>query len=52
MREYYSCALVAGIQLSEARHLEPGWILDMFKLQLEYDARLLGVRPLRRAGLL
>ena len=51
-REYYGFALIAGMSLSEARHTMPGWILDMYKLRLEYDARLMGVRQLRRTGLL
>lgn len=51
-REYYSFALIAGMSLSEARHTQPGWILDLYKLRLEYDARLMGVRRMKRTGLL
>lgn len=51
-REYYSCALIAGIGLSEARHTMPGWILDMYKLRIEYDARMMGAKIMRRTGLL
>lgn len=51
-REYYSCALIAGLGLSEARHMTPGWILDLYKLRIEYDARMMGMKMLRRTGLL
>ena len=51
-REYYSCALIAGIGFSEARHTLPGWILDLYKLRIEYDARMMGAKMLRRTGLL
>jgi len=47
VREYYSCALIAGIPVSEARRMEPGFIMDMFKLRAEYDARLAGARGVR-----
>ena len=49
-REYYGFALIAGIQLSEARHLTPGWVLDMYKLRVEHDARMMGIKRLRRTG--
>lgn len=52
VREYYGFALIAGISLSEARHLWPGWILDMYKLRAEHDARMMGIKRLRRTGLL
>lgn len=51
-REYYSCALIAGVSFSEARHMLPGWILDLYKLRAEYDARLMGVKIARRTGLI
>lgn len=51
-REYYGFALVAGITVTEARHLTPGWVLDMYKLRAEYDARMMGFKRLRRTGLL
>ena len=51
-REYYSCALIAGVSFTEARHMLPGWILDLYKLRAEYDARLMGAKIARRTGLI
>lgn len=51
-REYYGQALIAGISVSEARHMLPGFIMDMFKQRAEYDARMTGAKVARRAGLL
>ena len=39
-REYYGYALVAGISIHEARRLQPGWIIDMYKIRADYDARM------------
>ncbi|MBR1821139.1 MAG: hypothetical protein IJ769_05900 [Clostridia bacterium] len=50
-REYYARALIAGISVSEARHLLPGWILDMYKQRAEYDARIAVAKLARHVGL-
>ena len=50
-REYYGQALIAGISVSEARHMLPGFIMDMFKQRAEYDARMAGAKVARRTGL-
>lgn len=50
-REYYGYALIAGISVSEARHMLPGFIMDMYKLRAEHDARLAGATIARRIGL-
>ena len=50
-REFYSCALIAGVSFTEARHMLPGLILDLYKLRLEYDARMAGAKIARRTGL-
>lgn len=42
VREYYGCALIAGIPVHEARRMTPGFIMDMFKLRAEYDVKLAG----------
>jgi hypothetical protein len=52
VREYYGYGLIAGISVTEARHMLPGWILDCYKLRAEYDARLMGAKIQRRMGLL
>lgn len=39
-REFYGYALVAGISINEARRLQPGWIIDMYKIRADYDARM------------
>ena len=43
MREYYAYALIAGISISEARRLTPGWIRDMYKIRLDYDIKTNGL---------
>ena len=39
-REFYGYALIAGISITEARRLQPGWIIDMYRLRADYDARM------------
>lgn len=39
-REYYAYALIAGISVSEAKHLQPGWIADMYFIKMDYDSRM------------
>lgn len=51
-REYYGQALIAGISVSEARHLLPGFIMDMYKLRAEYDARMASAKIAKRTGLI
>ena len=43
MREYYAYALIAGISVTEARRLTPGWIRDMYKIRLDYDIKTSGL---------
>ena len=43
-REYYGYALIAGIQVSEARHMLPGFVVDMVRIRVKYDGRLAGIR--------
>ena len=51
-REYYGQALIAGISVSEARRMLPGFIMDMYLQRAKYDARLAGVNIPRRMGLI
>lgn len=39
-REFYAYALIAGISIKEARRLQPGWIMDMYKIRMDYDLRM------------
>ena len=39
-RELYAYALLAGSSLKEARRLQPGWIMDMYKIRMDYDLRM------------
>lgn len=39
-REYYGYALIAGIPVKEARRMTPGWIMDMYKIRMDYDMRV------------
>lgn len=43
-REYYAYALIAGIAVSEARHMLPGFIFDMVKIRVKYDKKLAGFK--------
>lgn len=52
MREYYGYALIAGLSFTEARHTKPGWIIDLYKMRIEYDIKLAGGRIARRTGLI
>ena len=40
VREYYGYALIAGIPIPEARRMQPGWIIDMYKIRVDYDMRM------------
>ena len=51
-REYYGYALIAGIGVGEARRMLPGFIMDMYKLRAEYDARLAGAQIARKNALM
>lgn len=51
MREYYGYALVAGISVDAARHMFPGFIQDMYKIRADYDARMMGIKSVKRTGL-
>ena len=39
-RAYYGYALIAGIPVKEARRMTPGWIMDMYKIRMDYDMRI------------
>jgi len=52
VREYYAFALIAGIGVSEARRMLPGFIMDMFKIRTEYDVRVNGGKIEKRKALL
>ena len=55
-REYYGYALIAGISITEARRLTPGWIRDMYKIRFDYDIKTNGLmgggkkKPEQRGG--
>lgn len=38
IREYYGYALIAGIGIETARHLTPGFILDMYRIRAKHDS--------------
>lgn len=46
--EYYGYALIAGIQRDAAEDMLLGYILDMYMIRLEYDARLAGANMDRK----
>jgi hypothetical protein len=35
--------LIAGISITEARRMTPGWIQDMYKIRLDYDIKTNGL---------
>ena len=39
-REFYAYALIAGIPVKDARRMTPGWIMDMYKIRMDYDLRM------------
>ena len=39
-REFYGYALVAGLTFTEARRMQPGWIMDLFRIRADYDSRM------------
>ena len=49
--EFYGYALIAGIQREQAEGMLPGYILDMYKMRFEYDAKLASISsPARLLG--
>lgn len=48
VREYYGYALVAGIPYQEARHMTPGWIMDMYMIRRKHDMMVNGWRKRKR----
>ena len=46
--EYYGFALIAGIRRDEAEDMLLGYVLDMYTIRLEYDAKLAGARMERK----
>ena len=47
VREYYGYALIAGISNSEAKHMTPGWIMDMYNIRCKHELRIRGRRRRR-----
>lgn len=37
VREYYGCALIAGIAVEDARRMIPGFVMDMYRIREKYD---------------
>ena len=48
--EYYAYALIAGISNREARRMTPGWIMDMYKIRIDYDMRVNLGKGIRKMG--
>ena len=51
-REYYGYAMIAGLSFSEARHTKPGWVIDLYKMRIEYDVMIASGATMRRMGLM
>ena len=51
MREYLAYALIVGIGLEEARHLMPGFIMDMYVIRAKHDVRVNWGNAKRKLGL-
>lgn len=43
MREYYAYALIAGISISDAKRLTPGFVQDMYTIRVKYDQKMNGL---------
>ena len=39
-REYYGYAMIAGLSFTEARRTQPGWIMDLYRIRVDYDSRI------------
>ncbi len=48
MREFFAYALIAGISVEEARHMEPGFLMDMYLIRAKYDAQMAGAKLPRK----
>ena len=44
IREFYGCALIAGIGHEEAEDMLIGYIMDMYMIRLKYDAKLAALK--------
>ena len=44
IREFYGCALIAGIGHDEAEDMLIGYIMDMYMIRLKYDAKLAALK--------
>ena len=47
-REIYGYGLIAGIPIREARRMEPGFVMDMYWMRGQYDARMSGMKTARQ----
>lgn len=47
-REYYGYALIAGIEIDKARRMTPGWIMDMYKIRMDYDMQVNWGKSIRK----
>ena len=43
--------MLAGFSYTEARRQKPGFILDMYKARVDYDAHLAGAKLARKVGI-
>ena len=51
MREFYGYALVAGIGPKDARHMLPGFIMDMYVIRVKHDVRVNWGKTKKKLGL-
>lgn len=47
-RNIYSCGLIAGLRMSEMRHMTPGFILDMYYWKCDYDCKMSYGKSIRK----
>lgn len=47
-REVYGFGLICGLSLSEMRHTEPGFIMDMMYVRGEYLSSMFGGRKKKK----
>ena len=52
VREYYAYALIAGISVTEARRMLPGFVLDCYNVRVKHDYRVNGFKIAKRTGLM
>ena len=47
-REIIGMGLIAGLTMRDMRHMEPGFVMDMYMIRADYDTRMNYGKALRK----